>query len=439
MINVIELLEKLTGQRVPLAENKSKIQTHQPFANGGIGYSQFNELLLILGFDRVTRDFFYFLFDKSESINSFEQMKSGINEFRKKAMLLYGNIKFAFKKFSKMDEKNIKKEVKPLESIPEQFYKKRHRPLIDKKEIKPEEAYYLGYLADSKLDQAKIEKLRRIGEENLAAYLTYDHMDVYIATSMRQRYEFWSVANFVNALFEIQKLKELNLRWFDPTQACCADRVDKGLVEALMLKRAICTIYHAQESETLGKDSELAATLAQGKPVIAFVPRLVDVDTFQKSAIDLARKIYPDKKLEDVLKELFLYLYPKGAWENPQIREWLDGGGNFELEKASVLLFEKSKTMYDERAEVLKRDHPLGLQVNLGTGVANGVLVVRTVEQCADLLHKILLNELEFDIEEPEIRGAGATILRERLTGCVYRAVTENELLTNTFWNFYLR
>jgi hypothetical protein len=50
-----------------------------------------------------------------------------------------------------------------------------------------------------------------------------------------------------------------------PTQAYCSDRIDKGIAEALMLKRAQCTIYLAQESDTLGKDSELASTLAQGK------------------------------------------------------------------------------------------------------------------------------------------------------------------------------
>ena len=39
-----------------------------------------------------------------------------------------------------------------------------------------------------------------------------------------------------------------------------------------MLKRACCTVYSVQDTDTLGKDSELASTLAQGKPVIAYVP-----------------------------------------------------------------------------------------------------------------------------------------------------------------------
>ena len=38
-----------------------------------------------------------------------------------------------------------------------------------------------------------------------------------------------------------------------------------------MLRRASVTIYMTQDIDTLGKDSELAATLAQGNIVIAYV------------------------------------------------------------------------------------------------------------------------------------------------------------------------
>jgi hypothetical protein len=439
METVIDLLVKLTGERVPLPENESKIIEQKPFANGGIGHSQFNELLLTLGYDRMTSDCFYFLFDKRESINSFDQLITGINEFRKKAMLLYGNIKFAFKKFSKLSQEEIKQEIKPLEPTSISDFQKRKLPLIGRKEIAPGKACYLGYLAAQGFPPKEVAEIRRIAQENLDAYLTYDYMDVYIATSMRQRYEFWTVANFVKKLFAAPILQELNLRWFDPTQAYCADRIDKGLVEALMLKRATCTIYHAQETETFGKDSELAATLAQGKPVIAYVPNLVNVEEFRKNAMYLAKEIYPEKKPEDVLKDLFPLFYPNGAWEDRRIRTWIDKQETFDLIEDSSLLFEKAKKMYDDKAEALKKYHPLGLQVNLDTGVANGVLVVRSVDQCAELLYKILLNTLEFDIEDPKGPGKGATILRERITGCAYRVVTENEWLTNTFWNFYLR
>jgi len=45
-----------------------------------------------------------------------------------------------------------------------------------------------------------------------------------------------------------------------------------------MLQRATLTIYNAGSQDTMGKDSELAATLAQGKPVIVFVPEGAALD-----------------------------------------------------------------------------------------------------------------------------------------------------------------
>src|SRR5205085_5728589 len=106
---------------------------------------------------------------------------------------------------------------------------------------------------------------------------TWDHMDVYFATSMRKRWEFEDLYDFVNGLMTRPELSDLNLRYFDPTQSYTANRVNKGLVESLMLKRARCTVYSVQDTDTLGKDSELASTLAQGKLVIAYVVDIVPV------------------------------------------------------------------------------------------------------------------------------------------------------------------
>ena len=132
----------------------------------------------------------------------------------------------------------------------------------------------------SKLEKKILSKLnteigdtRKQGIFNTEVYLTWDYIDVYIATSMREQWEYFEVYEFINQVFSKPRIKNLNLRYFDPTQSYCSNNRDKGLLESLMLKRASCTIYLAQENDTMGKDSELAATLAQGKPVIAYVPR----------------------------------------------------------------------------------------------------------------------------------------------------------------------
>jgi len=91
------------------------------------------------------------------------------------------------------------------------------------------------------------------------------------------------------------------------------------------------------------------------------------------------------------------------------------------------------KTAFDKRAVVLQKYHPLGMQMNLKTGVANGVLVVRKIQQCADLVNAILTNRAEFNIQVDE----GGRILVERISSSVFRTVTDNEKLTNSFWNFW--
>jgi hypothetical protein len=92
--------------------------------------------------------------------------------------------------------------------------------------------------------------------------------------------------------------------------------------------------------------------------------------------------------------------------------------------------------LYDSRALTLRQVHPLAVQVHLDTGVANGVLVVRTPEDCAKLLHGLLLNSCEFDI----VRSGreGATLLVEKISGRPFRVLTDNETLTNSFWSWYL-
>lgn len=221
-----------------------------------------------------------------------------------------------------------------------------------------------------------------MGSFNHDLYLTYDHMDVYVATSMRREFDFWNVSRFIEKLFNSALLDDLNLRWFDPTQAYCRDRLDKGLVEGLMLKRAACTIYLAQEAETLGKDSELATTLAQGKPVIAYVPHQRDFKTFCEYANEMTREVYPDQDRNEVALDFLKIYLPQGAWSDQQVRAWLDDITAVPYEVILKRIFDEANKMYDQRAQSLKEKHLLGLQMDLNRGVANGVIVVRSI-RCA--------------------------------------------------------
>ncbi|MFZ1989935.1 MAG: hypothetical protein WAW96_09210 [Alphaproteobacteria bacterium] len=199
-----------------------------------------------------------------------------------------------------------------------------------------------------------------------------------------------------------------------------------------MLRRAACTIYLAQEADTLGKDSELASTLAQGKPVIAFVPEVHA--NFAKELLAELRSVGIAGTEESLVLEQLQIFDPGAAWTDAQVREWASDPSLMTLADGLAKLQSTIQRHYDGRARTLKETHPLGVQVNLATGVANGVLVVRTVNDCARLVRRIITRTLNFTIEETPV----SINLREEISGCIFRVVTADAMLTNAFWNFYL-
>jgi hypothetical protein len=202
-----------------------------------------------------------------------------------------------------------------------------------------------------------------------------------------------------------------------------------------MLKRAKCTLYLAQESDTLGKDSELASTLAQGKPVIAYVPSPTEVET--EGSVRRLAKLYAKTETAIILERLQA-ISPGLAWTDQEVRLWLDDPNKMDQARATTRLVRATREHYDKRAETLNVSHPLGIQVNLDTGVANGVLVVRSSSDCAKLIHRIVTGTLEFRIERKLVDGVEYHFLCESISGSIFRVMTGDDMLSNSFWNYYL-
>jgi hypothetical protein len=100
------------------------------------------------------------------------------------------------------------------------------------------------------------------------------------------------------------------------------------------------------------------------------------------------------------------------------------------------ILAESEQRLSNSRAETLQKRHPLALQVELQSGVANGVLVVRTESECAQLLAGLLTNTCKFSFDRK--RETGVTELVEAISNSPFRAVTHNVTVTNSFWSRYL-
>ena len=392
--------------------------------------ARFNELMLHCGRPIVYSWFFdYFLRD----VETIEQFEAAVERFRIAAMWLFGNFKFAHRALGTCSEEEFNSLI--IQTVPLAPEPGR-QAFTEIENIPDDELPMLGYISSARVNAiagiitevermvsepehaigiwrglgpvaakfgetlrgfgfrlelegdalvsepaglttllaalkeihphltAKLTRAQEKGRRNTHRYLTLPHLDVYVATSMRSDTDFIEQHRFVKEVFDDPEVGPLHLRYFDPTLSWVKSRITKGLVEALMLRRASVTIYNAGERETLGKDSELAATLAQGKPVIVYV------------------------------------------------RE----GAHF-----------------DARAETYRADHPLGLQIALGTGVAHGIIVVRSAAQCARLLRRVLLRELALEIRHED----GNYQLVERETQSVLRVVSDDPLLTHSFWAFF--
>lgn len=577
----IELLRQLTATKVNCNETKAILTEIFSKTPKPLNWSQFNELLLLCNKDRVSKDFFDFFFlertgRKQAGLSTIDAnaLQKGIDDFRKLAMLAFGNFKFAYRKLSKSTLADIEKDLaaflkKPGAIIQElshrpkkvqgiypiakeqtphigyitskyidiewkiAYFLKKHldeeatpkienyikkkletnvlktwiQKKIEKERtkegiiVKPEHLMSIingmqkcillfeehnpekSFIALRKYANQSLEKLEKLkteviqvhkrGKNNTEIYLTWDYLDVYFATSMREKWEYYTFQDFEKSVFGHSKLRDLQLRYFDPTQSFDDNRVNKGLTEGLMLKRAKCTIYSIQESDTLGKDSELATTLAQGKPVIAYVPEIIDrkkhseflLEWASSSVVFLREKIRTllpifdeaevidecskslgisdPKKLKGFLRDcsdkIAVHLSRK-AWVSIDT-VWAQDS---ELITANKKVFTKlchclaiaDQLFYNKRAGTLRNIHPLGIQVNLANGVANGVLVVRSVEDCVQLLYNIITNQMDLKLVHDS--NNGYTILEEQISKSIFRVVTDKESLTNSFWNFYL-
>jgi len=461
----------------------------------GLNYEQFNEILLLLNENRIDEGFYEFFFKvpKNKKI-TFELMKKGITRFRGYCFLNYGNIRNTFKVLLKMNKEQIEKELvdyitKTPEKIKDEFIN-RPLPIIDLEIIDKDKTWYIGYLSRKKLkkelvtlqnlienDRSKeryyesfyeellemaeeAHQISKKGEKNTNSYLIWDYMDVYIATSMRNKCDFQETHDFVKTISNHPKVLPYSLRIFDPTRAHTDLSRNKGLIEGLMLKRAKCTIYMVQESDTMGKDSELASTLAQKKPVIAYIPtesidtltekiknyeldEIIEKIYFYKSKrlfkhTDVINKIDEDIDIQQTIED-FLNAYEKYRNEQ-QFSLWSEKEQEFKenfpsFDNLCIILASAIKIYYDKREEILKESHPLGMQIDLSSGVANGVLIVRDIEKYVDLLLAILNNSLEFKIESSK----GFTGMYEKISGSLYRLITHDETLTNSFWTFFYK
>jgi hypothetical protein len=330
------------------------------------------------------------------------------------------------------------------------------------------------------IDGKKIMEARLKGLENFRAYLSAQNIDVYIATSMREPNDFLTNHAFVSFLKESEELKDLNLVFFDPTQAYIPERIHKGILECLMIDRVKVAIYNAQEMETFGKDAEAAISLAHGKPVIIYVARLFgeeipqivsnekeetlnkikklysDIDRFSQlerddflnefeksNYIDEAEKselLSPEKDKRDILAYVINKWFPQllqNLDENYIKNELISKGySEYPSAKDDLIKYCVEKIVkLETRALLFKDIHPLTFQISPIDGIPRGVFVTRTIRDTAKLLRALFEGTLEYEIKEVtrRIEETGKIIkvllLVDKITNSPIRACPMDEMI----------
>jgi hypothetical protein len=304
------------------------------------------------------------------------------------------------------------------------------------------------------------------GRQNSETYFAMHDVDVYVATSMRDPLHFTTNHAFVTELFKTGEVKEWKLRYFDPTQSYLPDRIQKGLTECLMIKRATVTIYNAQEEDTFGKDSEAAVALAQGKPVIVYVARLFGADPrFGKlyDAIDHAPRISrdelvkkmrelgylteseasqllgPEKTKPDCISFVVEHEAPKLMGQigpNDIEGELISQGYEPPSSATELVAFAADRiTRLERRALIFQDIHPLSLQASPMDGVARGVIVTRSVKTTAKVLRGLLVGTLDYEIVDQDPNW----VLVDKITRSPVRVVAKNSILTTAYWSEFSR
>lgn len=241
-----------------------------------------NTILSAYGLDaRVEEPFTHFFFGRQTTGAEGEylevaELDKGVRFFVKIVLWKFGSHLRALQALG--SEEDIRGRLadcplKELGHLDRQLSELRYRRVPQIEELSSEECHRLGYtISEGKASLAETSQAQTKGRANAEAYLYSDSIDIYLAGSMRggNFSEFGVVSSRIQG--HLRSQHRISPVIFDPAICWYESSFDKGLLEALMLKRSCMGVMIAGENDSFGKDSEVAHLLSQGKPVVVLVP-----------------------------------------------------------------------------------------------------------------------------------------------------------------------
>jgi len=96
----------------------------------------------------------------------------------------------------------------------------------------------------------------------------------------------------------------------------------------------------------------------------------------------------------------------------------------------------------DSRYKLAKNIHPLTKLIDFNSGVANGAIIVKSVNDVVSILKRLINNDMEYTLEKKKAikpEDDGYFMLVEKLSDCDVRIQTNDTILSRSFWNYFDR
>lgn len=96
----------------------------------------------------------------------------------------------------------------------------------------------------------------------------------------------------------------------------------------------------------------------------------------------------------------------------------------------------------DTRYRIAKYIHPLTKLIDFKSGVANGAIIVKTVNDVVSILKRLINNDMEYSLQKKKSdkpENDGYFILIEKTSGSDVRIQSNDSILTKSFWNYFDR
>ncbi|HKO54067.1 MAG TPA: hypothetical protein VJV79_40440, partial [Polyangiaceae bacterium] len=375
-----------------------------------------------------------------DSVQSLGQLQWGIRRFMYDALLFWGNFRQAYRDLRQKSFEEIQ-ELFARKSVDEGRLARRGK-VVEPTEIPRDNRYLISEMACKTYDkQPKLEDCEHIEIALKAFRELREKNETVTPESLRNRAKAIAEGSGQLLLFELlfedasgQLNSESDVVALYRGQSEAFEQARSAALENTRVYLSICNdldVYVATSMRTRDDFREMARACE----TIFRDPRLARYNIRYFDPTLSAANYHEDKGIIECLMvktaKILLYF----AQHKESLGKISEYAMAVSLGKPVIILCpEDAKGR--EVFQFYRDKHPLIRLIEFHTGIVNGAIVTNKTSDVPLLIQRILSNGMEYDLQLKP-RTTGYFLLKERVTQSTVRVVTDDKLLTETFWNNY--